>query len=147
MAMTLAADLRIVAREAKVGFNFTRLGIPPGMGSSYFLPRIVGVPRATELLLSGRLISGEEAAAMGLCHEAIPSAEVAARARAVADELASAAPLAVRLTKSALRRSLEGLERALDEEAALQAIAYPSEDLREGVAAALERRKPEFVGR
>jgi len=147
IAFTLAADVRVVANDAKVGFNFTRLGIPPGMGSTFFLPRVVGAARAAELLLSGRLVSGEEAVRLGICHEAAPSGDVRARADAIADDLASAAPLAVRLTKSALRRDLVGLDRALDEEAALQALAYPSEDLREGVAAAQARRTPVFQGR
>ena len=148
MALTLACDVRIVAADAKVGFNFSRLGIPPGMGTSFLLPRAVGTARATELLLSGRLLPGTEAVAMGLCHEVHPSAhDVKTRARTLADDLASAAPVAVRLTKEALRRDLAGLDAALAQEAAAQALAYGTYDLKEGVAAAMERRPPRFEGR
>jgi enoyl-CoA hydratase/carnithine racemase len=147
LAITLACDVRIVGEDARVGFNFVRLGIPPGMGSTFLVPRVVGPARAAELLLTGRLVSGREAVAMGLCHEALPAAEVLPRAQAVAAELASAAPIAVRLTKEALRRDLAGLDSALAQEAAMQAIAYPSRDLVEGIAAAIERRPPVFDGK
>lgn len=148
MALTLACDVRVVAADAKVGFNFSRLGIPPGMGTSFLLPRVVGTARATELLLSGRLLPGTEAAAIGLCHEVHPSAhDVRVRARNLADDLASAAPFSVRLTKEALRRDLAGLDLALAQEAAAQALAYGTRDLEEGVAAAMERRPPRFEGR
>jgi enoyl-CoA hydratase len=147
LALTFACDLRVVAREARVGLNFLRLGLSPGMGSTFFLPQLVGPARARELLLSGRAVDGAEAAALGLCHEAVPAGDVVPRARQLALELAAGAPLAVRLTRRCLRRNLAGLEEALEEEAESQARLYPTRDVQEGVAAARERRAPRFEGR
>lgn len=147
LAVALACDFRIVARDARLGLNFVKLGLAPGMGSTYFLPRLVGAARAADLLLSGRSIDGAEAAAMGLCHEAVAAEEVLPRARSLAEDLAAGAPLAIRCVKKALRRDRAGLEAALAEEAAHQALCYGTADLREGLRAARERRPPRFEGR
>lgn len=147
LAIALACDLRVVGSKARVGLNFVRVGISPGMGTTFFLPRLVGPEVAADLLLTGRVISGEEARRLGLCQVCVPGAEVADRARALARELALGAPVAVRAARRALGRDLAGLQAALAEEAAAQAVCYPTADLREGVAAALQRRPPRFEGR
>jgi enoyl-CoA hydratase/carnithine racemase len=147
LAIALACDFRIVAREARLGLNFVKLGLSPGMGTTFLVPRLVGAARAADLLLTGRSLSGEEAVAIGLCHEARGAAEVGPRARVVAAELAAGAPLALRATRRALRRDLAGLGAALEEEAELQARCYATSDLREGIAAVRERRAPRFEGR
>lgn len=146
--LSLMCDLRIANKDSKYGANFTRLGLHPGMAISYLLPRLVGVVRANELLLTGRLIRGHEAAAMGLVNEAVEAEQVVPRARALAEEIASAAPLAMRSTKRAIYDGLDWNPRAAARrEAALQAQSVATDDAKEGMKALLEKRAPVFVGR
>jgi enoyl-CoA hydratase/carnithine racemase len=148
LGVALACDIRLVAREAKLGLNFVRIGLHPGMGTTWTLPRLVGPSLAAELLYTGRLIDGDEAARIGLASRALPAAEVPAAARARAAEIAAGAPLAVRGTRRSLAQSAANdLDAQLALEAAGQAIGYASEDLREGLAAAREGRAPGFRGR
>jgi len=147
LGLALVCDLRVASREARYGANFARLGFHSGMAISYLLPRIVGVPAAADLLFSGRIVSGEEAAALGLVHEAVPAAEVAAAARRRAETVAACAPLAVRLMKQSLYRGLSWDPRsAARAEAFAQAATLATEDAREGIRALLEKREPEFRG-
>ncbi|MGH0028505.1 MAG: enoyl-CoA hydratase/isomerase family protein [Myxococcota bacterium] len=148
LCVALACDLRLVSREAKLGLNFTKLGLQPGMGATWTLPRLVGSARAAELLYTSRLIGGEEAAAIGMASRALDPAEVLPEARALAAEIALCAPLAVRGVKQSLARSAGAtLEDQLSFEAAVQAACFESADVHEGLAAARERRDPEFAGR
>lgn len=148
LCVALACDLRIVAREARLGLNFTKLALHPGMGATWTLPRLVGAARAAELLYTSRLVSGEEAAAMGLANRCVEAAEVLPTAQALAAEIAACAPLAVRGVKRALARSADAtLEDQLSFEASEQAICFESRDVHEGLAAARERRDPKFEGR
>lgn len=147
LAVALACDLRIAAREAKLGLNFTKLGIHPGMGSSWTLPRLVGPAHAADLLLTGRIIDGVEAERIGLVNRAVERDTVVSAALAIATGICDCAPIAVRQTKQALARTA-GVDLAdqLDFEAEQQAICYESADLAEGLRAARERRTPEFRG-
>jgi enoyl-CoA hydratase/carnithine racemase len=146
--VALACDCRIAASDAKLGLNFARLGIHPGMGATWTLPRLVGPARAAELLYTGRILDGEEAARIGLVNRAVPREEVLPEARALAGAMAEAAPLAVRGTKRSLAGSeTRDLAAQLDAEAHEQSLCYESEDLQEGLAAARERRAPRFEGR
>ena len=148
LAVALACDLRIAARDAKLGLNFTKLGIHPGMGSSWTLPRLVGPAHAADLLLTGRILDGSEAERIGLVNRAVARDEVVASALAIAEEIAACAPIAVRQTKQALARSFErDLAEQLAFEAEQQAICYETADFAEGLAAARERRSPAFRGR
>lgn len=148
LAVALACDLRVAACEAKLGLNFTRLGIHPGMGSTWTLPRIVGPAHAADLLLTGRIIDGEEAERIGLVNRALPRPEVLRHALDLAGQMAAGAPLAVRGTRQALARALDvSLDDQLSFEAEQQALCYESEDLAEGLRAARERRPPRFEGR
>jgi enoyl-CoA hydratase len=147
LCVALGCDLRVVAEEAKVGLNFSRLGLHPGMGGSWLLPRILGTQRAAELLYTGRLVSGREAAAWGLALESVPAGEVRTRATALANEIAEAAPQVVRQLKQTLAHPAPTLDEALGREAGCQAVNYGSADLREGLAAGRERRSPAFEGR
>jgi enoyl-CoA hydratase/carnithine racemase len=148
LCVALACDIRLVAREAKLGLNFVRLGLHPGMGSSWTLPRLVGPSLAAELLYTGRLIDGDEAARIGLASRALPAAEILPAARALAAEIAASAPLAVRgARKSLLASESNDLGAQLGLEAAEQAQCYASADMREGLAAAREGRAPSFRGR
>jgi enoyl-CoA hydratase len=148
LCVALACDVRIAAREAKLGLNFARLGIHPGMGASWTLPRLVGPARAAELLFTGRILDGAEAERIGLVNRAVAREEVLPTALALAGEIAASAPLAVRGTKQALARSLDvSLDEQLRFEAEQQSRNYESDDLREGIAAARAKRPPRFEGR
>lgn len=148
LAVALACDLRIAARDARLGLNFTRLGIHPGMGATWTLPRLVGPAHAADLLLTGRLVDGVEAERMGLVNRAVAPEAVVPEALARAAEIAACAPLAVRATRRALRGALAvSLDEQLDFEAEQQALCYESADLAEGLAAARERRVARFTGR
>lgn len=146
--VALACDMRIVAREAKLGLNFTRLGLHPGMGASWTLPRLVGPALAAELLYTGRVVDGEEAARMGMANRVLPAADVLAASQALARECADAAPIAVRGVKRALAQTARAtLPEQLDFEASEQSVCFESEDVAEGIAAAQARREPHFEGR
>jgi enoyl-CoA hydratase len=148
LAVALACDMRIAARDAVLGLNFVRLGIHPGMGSSWTLPRLVGPAVAADLLLTGRTLDGAEAERIGLVNRAVARESVVPDALALAQSIASAAPLAVRGTKRALARAAQvSLEEQLDLEAEQQAICYETADLAEGLRAARERRAARFGGR
>ncbi|MFA9429405.1 enoyl-CoA hydratase/isomerase family protein [Egicoccus sp. AB-alg2] len=147
LCVALACDLRVVAEDAKVGLNFSRLGLHPGMGGSWFLARAVGPQRAAAWLYTGRLVSGREAADAGLALEAVPVDEVLPRAIALAEEIAAASPVTVRQLKQTLATTADAdLDAALAREAACQAVSYGSDDLVEGLAAGRERRAPRFAG-
>lgn len=145
LCVALACDLRLVANDAKVGLNFARLGLHPGMGGSWLLPRVLGAQQAARWLYTGRLVRGEEAAAQGLALAALPADEVLPAALTLADEIAAASPLVVRQVKVALDATERNdLASQLDLEAAMQAVDYRSADLVEGIAATRQRRDPSF---
>jgi enoyl-CoA hydratase/carnithine racemase len=148
LCLALACDIRYVATDAQVGMNFVRLNLHPGMGGEYFLRSAVGPGRAAELLYSGRLISGDEAARIGLCNAAYSAGRLLPEAQSLADEIATSGPLAVRQTRKTLREAEDReLARFLEREAEAQAEDYATADLKEGVAAIREKRAPRFSGR
>ena len=146
--LSLVCDLRIGARDAKYGANFAKLGLHPGLAISYLLPRIVGAQRAAELLFTGRLVDGDEAARLGILLESVPADEVVSRALQLARTIVDNAPTALRLTKRTFYRGLgwdvRGGARA---EATPQAITLATADAAEGIAALLEKRAAKFTGR
>lgn len=146
--LALVCDIRVANRDARFGANFTKLGIHPGMATTYILPRLVGLPRAAELLFAGRIVSGEEAAQLGMVNHAVAEAEVMPRALEIAREIAGCAPIAVRWTKRSLYRNY-GWDpvAAAEGEAHAQSRTFETEDSKEGVAALLEKRAPVFKGR
>jgi enoyl-CoA hydratase len=148
MALALACDLRYAAADARLGMPFTALGMHPGMASTYLVPEVAGLAVARELLLTGRIVTGAEAADMGLVNRSLPAADVRAHALSVAQTVAAAAPVATRLTKAAL--AVGGpvtFDAALQWEALAQPVTLATEDLQEGLAAQRERRPPRFTGR
>jgi enoyl-CoA hydratase len=147
LCVALACDLRIVAEDAKVGLNFARLGLHPGMGGSWLLPRTVDQQRAAAWLYTGRLVSGAEAAAAGMAVEATAADQVVPTALELAREIAGASPVVVRQLKATLAADAPDLDAALHREASCQAVNYGTEDLREGLAAGRDRRSPTFPGR
>ncbi len=144
--LALVCDVRIAAEDARYGANFVRLGLPPGMGISYLLPRVIGLPLATEYLVTGRLFDGTTAHRIGFANHVVPADQVLPTARAIAGQIASASPTAVAMTKRALTRGL-GLDPldAARIEAREQAAAAGQPDFTEGVAALLEKRDPVFA--
>jgi enoyl-CoA hydratase len=145
--VAIACDLTVVSASARIGFNFVTLGIHPGMGGSWSLPRLVGPQRAAELLYTGRVVTGEQAAGYGMALEAVPPAEVLPRTLALATAIAASAPQPVRQLKQSLAGAAgRTLEAQLDVEAAAQAENYRSTDVDEGLRAARERRAPCFTG-
>ena len=146
--VALGCDFRYAAHEAKLGLNFTRVGVHPGMAATWNLPRLVGPGLAAELLYTSRVIDGAEAVRVGLANREMPRDEVLDAARAAAAEIAGNAPLAVRAVKQALRRSENAsLEDQLQFEASEQAKNFESADAHEGLAAIREKRDPRFEGR
>ncbi len=143
----LSARCRVASRDAKLGLNFTALGLHPGMGATWTLPRLVGPAHAAELLFASRVISGEEAVRIGMVNRALEPEKVLPEALALAAEFAAAAPTANRGVKRALARSAAAsLEDQLGFEAAEQSVCFETEDVQEGLAAARERRSPRFRG-
>ncbi|NOY93911.1 MAG: enoyl-CoA hydratase/isomerase family protein [Deltaproteobacteria bacterium] len=146
--LALLCDIRVANRGAKYGANFARLGLHPGLGISYLLPRLVGASRAAEMLFTGQLIRGDEAERIGLVSRAVDADEVLPVTLELAHRIAAAAPLAVRSMKRSLYRGLEwDVRRAAALEAGPQAETLATADAKEGVAALLEKREPEFHGR
>lgn len=148
LGLAVVCDIRVANREARYGANFVRLGLHPGMATTYLLPRLVGVPRALELLLTGRIISGAEAAEIGLVNYAVDADDVMARSMEIAGEIATAAPIAVRMTKRSIYQNLNwDPVRAARDEAHAQSRTLETEDSREGIRALLEKRSPDFHAR
>lgn len=148
LGVACSADFRVAAREARFAANFARLGFHPGFGLSVTLPPIVGGQRALELLYTGRRITGEEALAIGLADRLVDLVEVRAAARAMAAEIAAAAPLAVRSIRRTMRGHLaDDVARITRHEDEEQGKLRATADFAEGTRASLERREPVFRGR
>lgn len=147
--IALAADLRVVARSARFAFLFTRVGLAGAdMGSAYLLPRLVGLGRATELLMLGDEIDAERADRLGLANELVDDSALIYQATALARRLADGPTLALAATKALLTRELDtDLASALELEAATQALLMASEDHREFYEAHRARRRPQWRGR
>jgi enoyl-CoA hydratase/carnithine racemase len=146
LALSLLCDLRVASESANMSFSFTKLGLHPGMGSTFFLPKIVGHQQASNLLLTGDRIDGTEAAKIGLVLKAVPEEKVLEEATVLATKIANNGPVAVRSLIRTLRMHNDiGLEGALRREADSQAASYASKDFVEGLAAFHERREPRFV--
>jgi 2-(1,2-epoxy-1,2-dihydrophenyl)acetyl-CoA isomerase len=146
-SLAFACDLRIAASDARFVLAFGRIGLVPDSGATWFLPRLIGSARATELALLGDPVSAEDALRIGLVHRVVPGDQLLAEARSMADRIAASAPLALAMTKAALERSWSiDLPTALDEEARLQGIAGATADHAEGLAAFREKRPPRFTG-
>lgn len=147
--LALASDLRLLARSASFAFLFTRVGLAGAdMGAAYLLPRIVGLGRATELLLLGDDLDADRALELGLAADVVPDEELAAACDALARRLADGPALAYSTTKLLLTRELDlDLAGALELEALGQALMMQSEDHREFHAAWAEGRRPDWSGR
>jgi enoyl-CoA hydratase len=146
--LAMACTIRIAADTARLGQPEINLGIIPGYAGTQRLARIIGKGRALELLLSGDQISAQEAHRLGLVNRVVPAAELMAEARKLAATLASKAPIAIRYILEAVHKGLEmPFAQAQIFEATLFGLVASTEDMHEGTAAFLEKRKPAFKGR
>lgn len=145
--LALACDLRIAAEHAVFGLPEPALGIIPGAGGTQRLPRVVGLGRAKEMILTGARWNAAKALEAGLVSAVVPQADLARTAREWADRVLALGPLAVRLAKASLNASAQmPLAAGLAYESAVQAITFESQDKHEGTTAFLEKRKPQFRG-
>ncbi len=141
------ADLRIGTDKAQFMETFARLALVPGDGGTFFLPRVIGYPRAMEMFLTGRMVKGEEALQWGLLNRLVKSEELKAEGLRPAKQILEMAPIAVRMTKEALKRSrLEPLSSQLDLLSTYQGITQRTADHEEGLKALKEKRPPRFQG-
>ncbi len=147
MELALACDFRIAAAGAKLGFPEVGLGILPGAGGTQRLPRVVGLARAKEMILTADLTEAAQALGLGLVNRVVPREDLARTTRELAEKLAARAPVALRLAKSALNLSARvPLDSGLAFEVLSQTILFETKDKKEGIAAFLEKRKPRFEG-
>jgi len=147
LCMALACDIRYAAEGARMSVPFVRLGMHPGMAAPYLLPNAIGDGAARDLLLTGRAVEGEEALRLGLVSGVFPAASFDADVQAIAEQVAGTAPIPSRYTKVALRDGgHRDFESAVQWEALAQPITLATADLQEGVAAAREKRAPNFRG-
>ncbi|MFD4351246.1 enoyl-CoA hydratase/isomerase family protein [Nocardia sp. NPDC058518] len=145
LGLAMAADFRVVAPDAQLTANFARLGFHHGFALSVTLPAAVGRQSGQDLLYTGRVVDGIEAAALGLCDQVAEDPRAAATA--YAREIAAAAPLAVAAIRATMRRSLlSEVITALDVEATAQAALLDTSDFAEGIAASVAKRQPTFTG-
>lgn len=146
LGLALACDLRLASPAARFGATWSRIGLVPDWGTSFWLPRLVGAGPALEMVLSGRLVRAAEAAALGLVHQVVEDGTLEERARETAERL-GAARQAVAQAKALVRGGLESsLEHALAREAEAQEECFGTTDFGEGLTAFLEDRRPDFQG-
>ncbi|MCC6920503.1 MAG: enoyl-CoA hydratase/isomerase family protein [Alphaproteobacteria bacterium] len=147
LGLTLVADFRVASPEARFAANFVKLGFHPGFGITATLERVVGKQRALLMCLTGRRLKAEEALAWGLVDELVPAEQLHDAAKALAAEIAEAAPLAVQATRATMRGELfDIVTRQTDHELVQQTELRKTADFAEGVRAVNERRPGKFIG-
>jgi 2-(1,2-epoxy-1,2-dihydrophenyl)acetyl-CoA isomerase len=140
--IALACDIRIMAQSASIGFTFIRIGLHPDLGCMYFLPRLVGPAKAAELLMTGEMISAEEALRLGMINHVASDAEFMPAALQLANVIAEKSPLALRLLKKGLQQTYEQpLEAMLKYEIYAQALCFGSQEAAEAIQKFLAARK------
>jgi enoyl-CoA hydratase len=147
-SLALASDVRLAGESARMNAAFIRVGLSAcDVGSSYFLPRLVGASLASELLLTGRFIEAERALQTGLVSKVVPDAELEGEGRTLANEMLANTPLGLRLTKECLNASIDAgsLEAAIAMEDRNQMLCAQTADFREGMTAFLEKREPKYA--
>lgn len=149
-SLALAADIRLASPEARFNAAFVRIGLSGGdCGTSWFLPRVVGLGRAAEILLTGRFVDAQEAAAIGLVNRVVPSEQLMQEALATAQLIAGNTSLGVMLTKRVLHQNVDApsLTAALEVENRNQVLTTRTEDMSEALTAFREKRAARYTGR
>jgi enoyl-CoA hydratase/carnithine racemase len=147
MDMALMCDMRIMARSARVSEGYVRVGLVPGDGGCYYLPRLVGTAKALELLLTGDFIDAEEAGRLGIANHVVDDADLAGAVNTLARKIADGPPVAIRTIKRAVYQSARSdLRTALDLISSHMAVVTSTEDSAEALAAFREKRPASFVG-
>lgn len=147
-SLALACDIIVASEEATLIEVFINIGLVPDSGSSYFLPRLIGMAKAFEMCSMGTRVKAGEAAAIGLVNKCVPADQLDAVVKSYTDYFASAPTKSIGLIKKMLSKSAtSSLEQMLEYEAYCQEIAGSSHDYKEGVSAFLEKRKPGFLGK
>jgi 2-(1,2-epoxy-1,2-dihydrophenyl)acetyl-CoA isomerase len=148
MNIALAADIRVAAEEATFGENFSRVGLFPDFGGTWFLPQLVGPSVAAELFYTGEMIDAQTALRLGIVNRVVPAAQLEAEVQSLAMKIYQGPPVAVRAVKRALFGSEKAaLAKALEHEVQEQIRCYLSEDCSEGIKAFFEKRPPKFQGK
>jgi len=146
-SFALGCDIRIASDAATFGASFSRIGLHPDWGGSWFLPKLVGSANACELIFTGSMISAEEAQRIGLVNRVVPHAELMPTVLELATTVAKSAPRVVRLAKESIYRSLSSdMESAFAREGEVQMECFYSDDFLEGLTAFKEKRRPRFNG-
>jgi len=146
LSLALVCDLRIAADDAELTLGFSKIGLIPDGGGSFMLPLLAGLGRALELAWTSEKIGAAEAQRVGLVNRVVPAAELEQAAQAYAARFARISPVAVALTKRAFNRAvMPDFDRWLEEEAELQQAAADGGDVREGIRAFVEKRKPAYA--
>jgi enoyl-CoA hydratase/carnithine racemase len=145
--LTCMCDIRIAGESAKFAESFVKVGIVPGDGGAFLLPRVVGFAKAAEMSLTGDMLTAQEALACGLVSKVVPDDQLMVEARKIAAKIAANSPHAVRMTRRLLRESQGlGLAAILDLSAAYQALAHSTDDHKEALLAQREKRAGVFKG-
>lgn len=146
--LMMACDIIYACEHAKFGLPEINLGLIPGAGGTQRLPRLIGEPRAKEMLFTGEMIDAQEACRIGLVNRVVPADELMPEVRKLAERIKSKSSVALRAVKEAVEEGYDlDLVKGLAIEAKLLALCFSTEDKEEGVAAFLEKRKPVFKGR
>ncbi len=148
MDLALGCDIRLMAQSAKMAAAFTARGVVPESGGTWLLPRLIGWSKAAEIIFTGRTLSAQECLDMGLISHVVADTEVASRARALADQIAANAPLAVQASKRMMRMGMNETFNDHVHHVFLQLLPlFRSADFKEGMASFMEKRKPNFTGK
>lgn len=146
--VALACDLRYAAIDAKMGANFSRIGLAPGMGCTYLLTRLMGPTHAADLLMTGRLITASEGKSFGLINDIFETENFLQHVKTIAQKIAANAPLPVRQIKKGIQQALfKSLDAMMDYDAECQSECFLTDDIREGIHAVREKRAPKFLGK
>ena len=148
MNLALACDIRLASTAAKFAQAFVKRGLHPDWGGTYFLPRVVGVAKAAELIWTGEVIEAGEALRLGIVSAVHAPEDLMPATQALARKIAAGPPIAIRLAKRAIYHNLESdLRQALEFETFAQNICFDTDDAKEGIRAFVEKRPPSFEGR